>query len=160
MEPNPYAVLSLIVAPAILTNASSVIIMSTSNRLARSVDRARELSKQLEAETQFTSEESKRRLRELSATERRTLLLLRGLRSFYVALACFAMAALLSLFGALLVPVKADMVIQSLEVAGVAAGMLAVTALVHGSFLLFHETRIAVTILSERVATVRARAER
>ncbi len=48
MDPNPFAVLSLIVAPAILTNASSVLIMSTSNRLARGADRARELSKQLE----------------------------------------------------------------------------------------------------------------
>jgi len=50
MDPqvNPFAVLSLIVAPAVLTNASSVLAMSTSNRLARAVDRARELSKQLE----------------------------------------------------------------------------------------------------------------
>ena len=32
MDPNPFAVLSFIVAPAILTNASSVLIMSTSNR--------------------------------------------------------------------------------------------------------------------------------
>lgn len=159
METNPFAVLSLIVAPAILTNASSVIIMSTSNRLARSVDRARELSKQLEAEADYTSSESQRRLRELSSTERRTLLLLRGLRSFYVALGCFAMAALISLLGAVLVPIKADFTIQTLEILGVTVGLLAVGALVYGSVLLVHETRIAVTILSERVATVKARAE-
>ena len=50
MDPqvNPFAVLSFIVAPAVLTNASSVLALSTSNRLARAVDRARELSKQLE----------------------------------------------------------------------------------------------------------------
>jgi hypothetical protein len=50
MDPpvNPFAVLSLIVAPAVLTNASSVLVMSTSNRLACAVDRTRELSKQLE----------------------------------------------------------------------------------------------------------------
>lgn len=46
---NPFAALSLIVAPAILTNASSVLAMSTSNRLARAVDRARELARQLES---------------------------------------------------------------------------------------------------------------
>jgi hypothetical protein len=42
MDPpaNPFAALSLIVAPAILTNASAVLAMSTSNRLARAVDRA------------------------------------------------------------------------------------------------------------------------
>ena len=41
---NPLATLSFIVAPAVLTNAASVMVMSTSNRLARAVDRARELS--------------------------------------------------------------------------------------------------------------------
>ena len=50
MDPaNPFAAFSLIVAPAILTNASSVLAMSTGNRLARSVDRARDLARQLEA---------------------------------------------------------------------------------------------------------------
>ena len=34
-DSNPFAALSLIVAPVILTNASSVLAMSTSNRLAR-----------------------------------------------------------------------------------------------------------------------------
>lgn len=60
-DANPFAALSLIVAPAILTNACSVLIMSTSNRFARTVDRARE--------------------RELTTTEERSLLLLRALRS-------------------------------------------------------------------------------
>lgn len=34
---NPFAVLTAIVAPAILTNASSVLALATSNRLARVV---------------------------------------------------------------------------------------------------------------------------
>ena len=38
---NPFAVLTAIVAPAILTNASSVLALGTSNRLARVVDRTR-----------------------------------------------------------------------------------------------------------------------
>lgn len=86
METNPFAVLSLIVAPAILTNATSVLIMSTSNRLARGVNRAREISKQLEATVDYSGDEPQRRLRELSATEQRALLIIRALRSFYVAL--------------------------------------------------------------------------
>ena len=102
METNPFAVLSLIVAPAILTNATAVLIMSTSNRLARGVDRAREISKQLEGTNDFTGEEPQRRLRELTAAEQRTLLLLRSLRSFYVALGAFASAAIVSLLGAVL----------------------------------------------------------
>lgn len=48
-EGGPFAALTLIVAPAILTNACSVLILSTSNRLARTVDRARLLVGQIEA---------------------------------------------------------------------------------------------------------------
>jgi hypothetical protein len=80
---NPFAVLSLIVAPALLTNTSSVLIMSTSTRLARAVDRARELSKQLEETQDFSSADAARRLRELAATEQHSLMLLAALRSFY-----------------------------------------------------------------------------
>ncbi len=46
---NPFAALSLIVAPALLTNASSLLVVSTSDRLARAVDRVRENSTLLEA---------------------------------------------------------------------------------------------------------------
>lgn len=154
MEPNPFAALSLIVAPAILTNASSVLIMSTSNRLARAVDRARDLSKQLETETDARPEDSARRVKELASTEFRTLLLLRGLRSFYLALGFFALAALISLLGAVLAPTEAETAVQFAEVTGVISGLLAVGALVYGSALLLRETRIAVQVLSERVACV------
>ena len=138
MDPpvNPFAVLSLIVAPAVLTNASSVLVMSTSNRLARAVDRARELSKQLEEAGALTSSEAVRRLRELAATEQRSLMLLVALRSFYVALGSFASAALVSLLGAVLVPMGAGGPVRVLEVGGVVAGLLAVSALVHGSVML------------------------
>src|SRR6266567_3733024 len=46
---NPFAVLTAIVAPAILTNASSVLALGTSNRLARVVDRTRIVAAQLAA---------------------------------------------------------------------------------------------------------------
>ena len=157
MDSNPFAVLSLIVAPAILTNATSVLIMSTSNRLARGVDRAREISKQLEETKDFSGEEPQRRLRELTAAEQRTLLLLHSLRSFYVALGAFAAAAFVSLLGAVLSRVELDKVVYLLEVAGVMTGLVAVSAMVYGSALLLRETRIAVRVIGERAACVRER---
>ncbi len=157
MDTNPFAVLSLIVAPAILTNASSVLIMSTSNRLARGADRARELSKQLEGTDDLSTVEAQRRLKELTAAEERTLLLLRSLRSFYVALGAFAFAAFVSLLGAVVAPIKLSVVVFPLELAGVSAGLVAVAALVYGSMLLFRETQIAVQVITERAATVRER---
>src|SRR5690606_36366726 len=107
-----------------LTNASSVLVMSTSNRLARAVDRARELSKQLEMAP--AAAESARRLDELGATERRALLLLKGLRGFYGALGGFALATLFSLLGAVLAPAGYLLPVRFLEVAGVLSGVLAV----------------------------------
>jgi hypothetical protein len=157
MESNPFAVLSLIVAPAILTNASSVLIMSTSNRLARGVDRSRELSKQLEETEDFDTPEPQRRLRELATTGERALLILQALRSFYVALGAFASAAFVSLLGAVLAPAALQHAVILLEVAGVTAGLIAVSALVNGSVLLLRETRIAVQVMNERAATIRER---
>jgi hypothetical protein len=152
---NPFAVLSLIVAPAILTNASSVRVMSTSNRVARAVDRARELSKQLESPDGLNSPDTDRRLRELSAAEQRAVLLLKGLRSFYLALGGFASATLISLLGAVVVPVGDYRLVRSLEIIGVFAGLLAVGAIVNGSALLLKETRIAVRVLTERITALR-----
>jgi hypothetical protein len=159
MDSNPFAVLSLIVAPAILTNASSVLIMSTSNRLARGADRARKLSKQLEATDDLSTVEAQRRLKELTAAECRTLLLLRSLRSFYVALGAFAFAAFVSLLGAVTAPIKLTAIVLPLELAGVAAGLVAVASLVYGSMLLLRETRIAVQVITERADSVRERFE-
>jgi hypothetical protein len=154
---NPFAALSLIVAPAILTNASSVLAMSTSNRLARAVDRARELSRQIEAPG---DRDEPRLLQELATSEERALLLLRVLRSFYTALGGFALATLVSLIGAVLAAVQSGPSVRALELLGVLAGAIAVGALLHGSTLLIRETRMAVAIVSERASRARARLAR
>ena len=168
MDPqsNPFAVLSLIVAPAILTNASSVLAMSTSNRLARAVDRARELGRQLEdtshpdPSAEEGARESSRRLKELAATEVRAALLMRVLQSFYVALGGFAVAVLASLLGAVISLFRTGYVVGTLEVAAVSAGAVAVGALVRGSALLVRETGIAVQVMHERAESVRGRLAR
>jgi Protein of unknown function (DUF2721) len=156
-EANPFAVLSLIVAPAILTNASSLLAMSTTNRLARATDRARELARQLEEASDLSSPAAERRLRELTAAERRSVMLVTALRSFYVALGSFASAALFALLGAVLVPVGIGSVLRPLQVISLGAGLLALGALVHGSTVLIRETRIVVRVLQERAAGVQAR---
>jgi hypothetical protein len=168
MDPqsNPFAVLSLIVAPAILTNASSVLTMSTSNRLARAVDRARELARQLEDTSHPDpspdegARESARRLKELAATEERAALLMRVLQSFYVALGGFAVAVLASLLGAVISLLRTGYVVEALEVIAVSAGGVAVASLVRGSALLVRETGIAVAIMHERAESVRGRLTR
>jgi Protein of unknown function (DUF2721) len=128
LQSNPFAALSLIVAPAILTNASSVLAMSTSNRLARAVDRARNLSRQLEGTAprepphDEQDRDVQRRLDELAATEQRAVMLLQVLRSFYLALGGFASATLFSLLGAVVATVGRGPIISALEVTAVAGG--------------------------------------
>ena len=166
MDPqgNPFAAFSLIVAPAILTNAGSVLAMSTSNRLARAVDRARDLARQLEAHDVSTASsdldraEDQRRLEELSATETRTTMLLHVLQSFYFALGGFASSTLAALLGAVLAPWGLGGAVTVFEVLAVGAGTIGVLSLVRGSLLLVRETSIAVRVISERAASVRARA--
>lgn len=157
---NPFAALSLIVAPAILTNACSVLIMSTSNRVARAADRGRELARELEASGDFDTPTATRRLAELSRAEQRSMLLLRALRSAYVALSGFASAALVSLIGAVLINFADTSVTRVFELLAVAAGIVAVSALVNASTLLVRESRIAVASLAERGADLRLRAGR
>jgi hypothetical protein len=166
-QPNPFAALSLIVAPAILTNASSVLAMSTSNRLARAVDRARDLARQLEGEgnsptTQTPSadleREHARRLDEMTATEQRAVMLLHVLQSFYVALGGFASSTLASLLGSVMASFGRGLLVLSLEIVAVIGGSIGVAALIRGSVLLIRETSIAVRVISERAASVRARA--
>jgi hypothetical protein len=156
---NPFAALSLIVAPAILPNASTVLTMSTGNRLARAVDRARELARQLEASNSSSDAEGARRLHELAVNETRAVLLMRALRSFYMALAGFALATLVSLIGAVAASADQGSVVSALEIIAVGAGSAAVGALVHGATLLLRETRLAVAILHERSEQIRRRIE-
>ena len=165
MDPqgNPFAAFSLIVSPAILTNASSVLAMSTSNRLARTVDRARDLARQLEAATSAPQDvdarrELTRRLEELTATENRSTMLLHVLQSFYFALGGFASSTLAALLGAVLARVTGGPILIVLEILAVGAGTVGVAALVRGSIILVRETSIAVRVIGERAASVRARA--
>lgn len=157
-EPNPFNALSLIVAPAIMTNACTVLIMSTSNRLARTVDRARELSRELEGAEQVTAAVAARRARDLNITEFRSLLLLRALRSGYIALSGFASAALASLLGATFISAGPPGVTIALESVAIFAGATAVASLIYASTLLVRETRLAVTIVQERAAAALLRA--
>jgi len=155
---NPFAALSLIVAPAVLTSASSLLVMSTSNRFARAVDRGRELARQLEGTSELSSPESVRRLGELATAERRSLMILSALRSFYVAIGGFASATFVSLIGALLVPLGHGTAIRLVEALALLVGLVAVGALVHGSFVLVQETRIAFQVLQARAAKIQRRA--
>lgn len=150
---NPFVVLTFIVAPAILTNASALMVLSTSNRFARAIDRARDLSRQIEtARREGRPGLLERLCTELKLTERRALLLLSAIRCFYTSLGGFAFGALLALVGASFAGLYSSLLNRVLAVSSVLAAVIAVGGLVIGSMFLFQESRVTVRIVQDRIS--------
>ena len=151
-EINPFEILTMIVAPAILTNASTLNALATSNRLARVVDRIRALSR--EAEGSAVEDEGADGLRQrlLRFAERRTTLLVRSLKAFYASVGAFAAASLISLLAAASLAAHQDVLRQIAMVAALAAGVVGFLGLVYGSALLVWETRTTLESLTEETA--------
>ena len=155
---NPFALLTLVAAPALLTNATSVLALSTVNRILRSGDRMRALSDQLEAKD---NSKTKRDflLAQVGRVERQALLLLRGLHSIYVALSCFASASLISIVGASLAGSSFRLSFDVMVGLGLVAGFVGVGGLVWGSTNLLQATRISLQNITEEAALIRQREE-
>ncbi|HYT62118.1 MAG TPA: DUF2721 domain-containing protein [Haliangiales bacterium] len=165
MEPqsltqSPFAVLTFIAAPALLTNASSVLALSTINRMLRTRDRMHELFARSEADPQSETERA-RLIRQVDRVEKQAILLLRALHSIYVALAAFAGATLVTLLGAGIAPFfHGAFWLHLLVGLGVALGFVGVGGLVFGCGNLFHATQISLINIRDEAALVRARQTR
>ena len=154
---SPYAALSLIAAPAILTNASSVLALGTSNRFARAVDRQRQLSALIDSLRGADAEQGAFRVVQLRRAERRAELLIRALTSFYVSLGSFAAAALVSLLGAAVLPAGGTTLSLAVRLLGLTIGLAGVGGLVFGCTLLVRETRVTLASLRDEAAFSRRR---
>jgi Protein of unknown function (DUF2721) len=146
---NPFGMLTFIVAPAILTNASSVMALGTSNRFARAIDRARTLASLVEGKEQDPDPLTALRVRQLRVAEGRVLLLVRALTAYYLSVGSFAAASLVSLLGAMFFLTHADILHEATLVVAFCAGLAGVGGLVTGSGLLVAETRMTLRILHE-----------
>jgi len=129
--------------------------LSTSNRLARAIDRARSLTANLERPQAANDPFAEFRFREVGLSEQRALLLIRALRYFYGALGGFAASAFVSLVGAAAGVADAARVDRVAAIVGVGTGLAAVGGLVIGCFVLLRETKIAVEAVSEESALLR-----
>ena len=143
------AVLTFIAAPAILTNASSVLALGTSNRFARNVDRARQIINAMRSLNDPGTEMMEMMRGQLARTEQRATLLIRSLSSFYFSLGCFAAGSLLSLLGAILSASEYHAVLRVLLGMALVAGVLGLTGLIVGCVQLLRETRLALQSLRE-----------
>jgi Protein of unknown function (DUF2721) len=146
---NPFAVLTFISAPAVLTNASCVLLFGTGNRYGRAVDRMHELADTVGKDTGLAEPELRLRIRQLEAGETRTLLIVRALTCFYAAVSSFVASTLVSLIGALLVSARVDRGVPfSFGLAGV-TGAAGVFAMMAGALILARETIFSFRVLKE-----------
>ncbi len=151
---NPFAVLTAIVAPAILTNACSVMSLGTGNRIARVVDRTRAVSKEL-TELKPGTADYNSHIHQLTLLQQRAQLLFRCLRLFYFSLGCFVASALISILGSAMAFYHIALGFEILAGLGLFIGMFGVGSLVLGSGLMVAEVRVALQQITEEAAQAR-----
>jgi hypothetical protein len=156
LSQNPFTLLSLIGAPAVLTNAASVLALSTSNRFLRASERMRSLSLRMEKPIESRALRDVL-LAQVNRTERQAVLLLHGLRAAYVALGSFASASLISILGGLFAHTPWHGAFRALAILGLAVGFVGAGGIVVASIRLMAATRLSVLNMSEEAALIRDR---
>jgi hypothetical protein len=145
---SPFAVLTLIAAPAVFTNASSVLSLGTGNRLARVVDRTRTLVKDIHG-AEIDAATRSLWINHLGRLEKRGALLVRAMSFFYSAIGCFAAASVVSILGASVVSGQHKWVFQAIVAVSFVLGAIGFTGLTVGCSLLVNETRLAILSMNE-----------
>ena len=152
---NPLAVLTAVVAPAILTNACSVLSLGTANRIARVVDRTRVVIR-ARVPLLKNSAEYQTYSRQLDHLQKRGTWLRQALRMFYAALGSFAASALIAVAGSMLAAYDFRTAFRAAAVIGLGIGAGGVSTLVVGCALMVRETRLAIQSMSEEVELAEA----
>ena len=151
VDTNPFQILTFIVAPAILTNSSSVLSLSTSNRFARNVDRSRLLYERLKDAEKLLPHEAALFRKQLPLVGKRTMLLVRALTCFYVSVGAFAATAFASIVGAGISYIYHDISTTASILPALACGTIGVLGLVLGTALLVQEMWLAVHFVQAEV---------
>jgi uncharacterized membrane protein YcjF (UPF0283 family) len=153
---HSFSVLSAMFTPAVLISACGTLIFSTSTRLARVVDRVRELSRVIE---QYSRDENADFLeerhievdRQIAIHARRVQLIQRSLTSFYVSLSLLVAATVA--IGLVAVFSRAAWLPNTL-------GIVGTVFLFYGCVMLIAETRLALrSVKSEMDFTLMLRAK-
>jgi len=154
---NPFAVLTAVVAPAILTNACSVLALGIGNRVARVVDRARAMMADLAVAEKETAPYTNL-LVQVRRLQTRSRLLLGALRLAYAALGGFAASATLCVVGAIAAYYRYSLAVATSL--ALLTGLFAVSALVASCIMLVTEARLALLFVHQALEdAIAARSE-
>ncbi len=145
---GPFAILTAVVAPAVLTNACSVLALGTAGRVARVVDRTRAVT----AEMGVSADDPKLYALlegQLRILRRRGRLLVLALRYTYLSLGGFALSALVSVVGGALTHFEVVPAYRIAAFLGLVIGLLSVAGLVAACAMMVRETTMAIENLTE-----------
>lgn len=151
---NPLSVLSAMITPAVLISACGTLIVSTSMRLARIVDRVRGLSQEIERLSSdeaidFPEERLHEFERQLATHTQRGLLIQRSLTNLYLSLGLFVTTT---------VCIGVVALLQHLGWLPMVLGIAGTVFLFYSSMLLIAETRLALrSVNSEMEFTMKLR---
>jgi hypothetical protein len=139
---NPFAVLTTVVAPAVLTNACSVLALGTANRVARVVDQSRGVADELRALSPSSPDAALYKQR-FGVLRQRAKHLLWALRLFYAALGSFACAVFIAVLGGVISAANFPEAFEIAALFGFFVGAVGVGALTIGCALMVAEVRLA-----------------
>jgi hypothetical protein len=148
---NPFGVLTFIVAPAILTNATSVMLLSTGNRFGLAIDRVKTIMADLDARQAELGDTTSVRVERLKMAHQRVVLLVRALTALYFGVGSFVTATLLSLTGAIMFATGMLTPHRIALAVSITAGVAGVLGLVRACWLFIRESRLARQLLDEEI---------
>jgi hypothetical protein len=147
MTQTPLELLAAIAAPALITNAATVLVLSTSNRFARAVDRTRAIANELKKGGHH--ELTRATLMSGHAVvKRRTRILVRALTCFYLAVGTFAFGSFAGLVGAGLKTLGIEGAEAYLTATALGVVMIGTLSIAAGAVMLVIETRLAISGLA------------
>ncbi|MCB0371042.1 MAG: DUF2721 domain-containing protein [Bdellovibrionales bacterium] len=145
---NPFAVITIIAAPAILTNASSIIGLTTGGRLLKCLDTISQLEKKV-TEEELSEIEYSIKVEQLKLAYKQSKHFLRALRSSYISLGSFAFSCFLALVGSVILFFVSLNNAEPFAIITLLSGGAGVLGLVWSSVELFLASRLTVKIMDK-----------
>jgi hypothetical protein len=155
MASDSFSILSFLAGPALLTNATSVLLLGTINRYGRSLDRARLLARQMQEAEPGDSRFGDFLARQLDVAQERVLLMVRTLSLLYVAITGFGVATMAYLIGAAFGGIAEGVPERAATAITLIGTVLGVLCLALATLAMAHEGRLSYRILREEAEYAR-----
>jgi len=144
---NPFLPLSFIAGPAILTNASGLMLNGASIRYNLAIGLWRDLQSDIHGYENAAGTHYTDRHRALELANKRVVLIVRALNLLYCAVGGFGLSTLFGLTGALMIASASEWAIEAAKAATVLTGGFALLSLLGAAAVFTLESRCTLRLL-------------